>query len=293
MKKIVCSSSKLSEGLRYKMNADKDTNVEEDANVVEEDAKGNTHVEEKEVDLKASIKAVVKAAVKAVAGLRHEEKAEDKVDVTPGMHGEKAEDLLKADVRAAIMDSNEVVRDTDGSDVALGGAMSIKEMKHEQERARLAETEATAKSRVEKFVARVAKGPTFSNINALKDWSSLEAQVSPKCFEMVKRAFEGLENAELVDYHTHVLGTGKCCDTGCMVPEAENVIKGSFMRILEADSGVKHPEKADAEFLDQLLRLCFVEKHVILAFDAHYRADGTKDLSKVSDGPLCVFILLS
>ncbi len=140
------------------------------------------------------------------------------------------------------------------------------------ERAKIQQREKKLVARVARGVARIAKGPTFSDVSL--------AQLSAEAAALVEQAFEGLEGKEVVDYHTHVLGTGACCDTGCFCPEADNVVKGSFMSILKADSGVSSPLTADRDFLAQLRRLRHRIKHVLLAFDAHYDESGTRVLEK-------------
>jgi predicted TIM-barrel fold metal-dependent hydrolase len=155
----------------------------------------------------------------------------------------------------------------------VGGASSLHDaILSEVERKAVLASNRKLVARVARGVARLVKGPTFSNVSM--------SQLSVRAAALVEYAFEGLEGQEIVDYHTHVLGTGACCDTGCFCPEADHVIKASFMSILEADSGVSDPTTADRDFVNQLRRLRYKTKHVLLAFDAHHGEDGTKILAK-------------
>ncbi len=135
-------------------------------------------------------------------------------------------------------------------------------------------------SRIAKQLASLTKGATFGKLPMASD-TTLSSLLSRAAMALVEEAFAGFApDAEIVDYHTHIIGKGRCCDTGCFCPDAQNVLKAAFMRVLEADSGVHDPTTADADYVDQLLRLRYRQKHVVLAFDAHYREDGTVDLSK-------------
>ncbi len=155
---------------------------------------------------------------------------------------------------------------------ALGGLGDVADVLKTGERRKIRQDEVRLVTRVAKQITKIAKGLTFTNVSL--------AQLSPEAVALVESAFKGLEGKEICDYHTHILGSGACCDTGCFCPEADTVVKASFMAILKANSGVTSAETADGDFVSQLLRLQYRQKHVLLAFDAHYNEEGQIDMAK-------------
>jgi len=115
----------------------------------------------------------------------------------------------------------------------------------------------------------------------------LKERLSPKASDLVKSAFADVDPARLVDYHTHVAGLG-AGGTGNRVNPKMRTWRHPFHRVKFAvylsSAGVEDLERADAEFAERLFRLVSnIEpqgKYRLLAFDKHYRLDGTENLEK-------------
>jgi len=112
-------------------------------------------------------------------------------------------------------------------------------------------------------------------------------RISAKAGDLIKRAFDDVDPARLVDYHTHVAGTGKG-GTGALVNPKMLTWKHPFHRIkfkvyLSAGA-VSDVEQADAQIVDRLTRLVSNiaghGKHRVLAFDKNYHRDGRENLEK-------------
>jgi predicted TIM-barrel fold metal-dependent hydrolase len=115
----------------------------------------------------------------------------------------------------------------------------------------------------------------------------LKDRLSQKSSDLIKKSFEDVDPARLVDYHTHVAGTG-AGDTGNLVNPKMRSWKHPFHRLKFAvylsASGVEDVEHADAEAAARLVRLVGnIEHHGkyrLLAFDKNYNRDGTANLAK-------------
>jgi predicted TIM-barrel fold metal-dependent hydrolase len=115
----------------------------------------------------------------------------------------------------------------------------------------------------------------------------LKDRLGSKASDLVKKSFEDVDPARLVDYHTHVAGTG-AGGTGNLVNPKMRSWKHPLHRIKFAvylsAAGVEDLEHADAEAASRLTRL--VEniehhgKYRLLAFDKNYNRDGTANLAK-------------
>jgi hypothetical protein len=140
-----------------------------------------------------------------------------------------------------------------------------------QDRRKIEHEEKLLHNMIGKAVAKLAVHP-----KCLGDLSSLSADA----LRLISKAYEGLAGDDCVDYHTHVLGSSNCCDTGCFSPTADGPLQASFMEILKRSAGVQVAETADSDFVSLLLKLRARGKNVILAFDAHYTEDGELDLKK-------------
>lgn len=115
----------------------------------------------------------------------------------------------------------------------------------------------------------------------------LKDRLSSKSADLIKKSFEDVDPARLVDYHTHVAGTG-AGGTGNLVNPKMRSWKHPLHRLKFAvylsASGVEDLERADAEAAARLVRLVGnIEhhgKHRLLAFDKNYNRDGTANLAK-------------
>ena len=106
--------------------------------------------------------------------------------------------------------------------------------------------------------------------------------LSPAARALLDRAHAGLDPARLLDVHTHVAGLG-AGGSGCSVnPEmlswAHPWKRAQFLVYAHA-ARITDFERGDEQFVERLRALVASNprhgRHGILAFDRHYRADGT------------------
>jgi predicted TIM-barrel fold metal-dependent hydrolase len=115
----------------------------------------------------------------------------------------------------------------------------------------------------------------------------LDARISTKARDLIKRAFEDVDPKQLIDYHTHVAGLGTG-GSGAFVNRKMLSWRRPFhrlkFRVYESAVGVEHESHADEEVIKRLVRLVSnIEghgKHRLLAFDKNYNRDGTQNLAK-------------
>jgi len=115
----------------------------------------------------------------------------------------------------------------------------------------------------------------------------LKARISVKTADLVKRAFDDIDPAKLVDYHTHVAGIGVGTNGTFVNPRMltwrHPVHKLRFKTYLSAGA-VRDVERADQQIIERLARLVgSIEghgKHRLLAFDKNYHRDGRVNLAK-------------
>jgi len=115
----------------------------------------------------------------------------------------------------------------------------------------------------------------------------LKDRLSPRAADLIKAAFADVDPARLVDYHTHVAGLG-VGGTGNEVNPKMRSWRHPFHRakfaVYLSAAGVEDVGRADAEFAGRLVRLVsHIEqrgKYRLLAFDRHYRRDGTVNPEK-------------
>lgn len=109
---------------------------------------------------------------------------------------------------------------------------------------------------------------------------------SPAARDLLARVFEGLGAAPLQDHHVHVVGLG-VGGTGNFVNPAMQSWKNPFRRLrYEAylsGAAIEDEAAADRQYFDRLLALARAfprpARFHLLAFDKHYRPDGSADLS--------------
>ncbi|HEX7175788.1 MAG TPA: hypothetical protein VF240_11055, partial [Pyrinomonadaceae bacterium] len=115
----------------------------------------------------------------------------------------------------------------------------------------------------------------------------LKDRLSRRASDLVKKAFEDIEPARLVDYHTHIAGTGAGDTDNLVNPKMlswKHPLHHLKFAVYLSAAGVENLERADAEAAARLVRL--VEniehhgKYRLLAFDKNYNRDGTVNLEK-------------
>jgi predicted TIM-barrel fold metal-dependent hydrolase len=115
----------------------------------------------------------------------------------------------------------------------------------------------------------------------------LPTKLSQKASDLVKRAFEPLDPARLVDHHVHIAGLGIGA-TGAFV---NSKMRSWFhplhrlkYKVYMSAAGVADEANADRNFVNRLKRLVSSipnhGKHRILGFDKNYNRDGTVNLEK-------------
>jgi len=115
----------------------------------------------------------------------------------------------------------------------------------------------------------------------------LRNNIASKARDLIKRSFEDIDPARLVDYHTHVAGLGTG-GTGAfvnpkMLTRWHPLHRLKFKVYLSAGA-VTDVAQADAQIVERLARLVTnIEghgKHRLLAFDKNYSRAGTANLEK-------------
>jgi predicted TIM-barrel fold metal-dependent hydrolase len=115
----------------------------------------------------------------------------------------------------------------------------------------------------------------------------LRDKISPKAGDLIKRSFDDIDPARLLDYHTHVAGLGTG-DSGAfvhpkMLAWRHPVHRLKFKVYLSAGA-VTDVAKADQQIVTRLTnlikRIDGHGKHRLLAFDQNYNRDGTPNLAK-------------
>ena len=116
----------------------------------------------------------------------------------------------------------------------------------------------------------------------------LEQKASPASQKLIDQAFEGIDPSRLVDFHTHVIAIGtsvKDAFVNTKMRSGVNLERLKFL-IYASAADVKNFDNTDQEYLTRLVRLARANKrqgkYRILAFDQHYKPDGTVDLKKTN-----------
>ena len=115
----------------------------------------------------------------------------------------------------------------------------------------------------------------------------LERNLSAKSGDLIKRVFEQIDSEKLVDHHVHVAGLG-VGGTNAFVNPKMRTWRHPFHRlkfkVYMSSAGAVDEDKADTQVFDRLVRLvghiAGHGKHRLLAFDKHYRSDGSVNLEK-------------
>ena len=116
----------------------------------------------------------------------------------------------------------------------------------------------------------------------------LEQKAADATKKLIDQAFDGIDPARLVDFHTHVIAIGtsvKDAFINSKMRSGINLQRFKFL-IYASAADVKNLDNADQEYLTRLVRLARSTKrqgkYRILAFDKHYKPDGTVDLTKTT-----------
>ena len=115
----------------------------------------------------------------------------------------------------------------------------------------------------------------------------LPTKLSQKASDLIKRAFEPLDPARLVDHHVHIAGLGIGA-TGAFVNSKmrswSHPLHRLKYKVYMSAAGVADEANADRNFVNRLKRLVSSisnhGRHRILGFDKNYNRDGTVNLEK-------------
>jgi uncharacterized protein len=121
-----------------------------------------------------------------------------------------------------------------------------------------------------------------------KSPEDLDQSATSETKKLVDQAYDGIDPATLVDYHTHVLALGTSASDAFVNPKMRsgfNLERLKF-RVYTSAAGIKNIDSADQEYVARLVRLARGNKrhgkYRILAFDKHYNRDGTVNLHKTN-----------
>ena len=115
----------------------------------------------------------------------------------------------------------------------------------------------------------------------------LARNLSMKSSDLVKRALDDIDPQRLIDHHVHVAGLG-IGGTNTFVNRKMRTWAHPFHRlkfkVYMSSAGATNEDKADAQVIERLASLVGHipghGKHRLLAFDKHYRSDGSVSLEK-------------
>jgi len=121
-----------------------------------------------------------------------------------------------------------------------------------------------------------------------KQPEELERNGSAAARKLIDQAFEGIDPARLVDFHTHVIAIGTSVQDAFVNPKMRSGVNLERLKFLiyASASAVKNIDDTDREYIARLTRLARGAKrqgkYRILAFDKHYNQDGSVDLAKTN-----------
>ena len=120
-----------------------------------------------------------------------------------------------------------------------------------------------------------------------KQPEDLGSGLSVKASDLIKRAFDDIDSSKLMDHHVHIAGLG-VGGTNTFVNPKMLTWRHPFhrlkLKVYMSSAGVVDEDKADPQAVARLTRLVANikdhGKHRLLAFDKHYRRDGSVNLDK-------------
>ncbi|MGZ8426074.1 MAG: amidohydrolase family protein [Candidatus Binatia bacterium] len=116
----------------------------------------------------------------------------------------------------------------------------------------------------------------------------LEIGASDATKRLIDQAFDGIDPARLVDFHTHVIAIGTSVKDAFINSKMRSGINLERLKFLlyASASDIKNIDNTDQEYVNRLVLLARANKrqgkYRILAFDKHYKPDGTVDLTKTN-----------
>ena len=121
-----------------------------------------------------------------------------------------------------------------------------------------------------------------------KQPEELDQQASAGAQKLIEQAFEGVNPDRLVDFHTHIIALGTSVPDAFVNPQMRSGFSLERLKFLiyVSAADIKNLGNADQEYAARLSRLARGHKRHgkfrILAFDKHYRLDGSVNLAKTN-----------
>ena len=120
-----------------------------------------------------------------------------------------------------------------------------------------------------------------------KQPEELNSKLSTKSSDLVKRAFDDIDPAKLIDHHVHIAGLGVGGTNAFVNPKMltwRHPFHRLKLKVYMSSAGVSDEDNADPQAAARLAALVKSikdhGKHRLLAFDKNYRKDGTVNLEK-------------
>ncbi len=120
-----------------------------------------------------------------------------------------------------------------------------------------------------------------------KQPEELNSKLSAKAFDLMKRAFDDIDPAKLIDHHVHIAGLGAGGTNAFVNPKMltwRHPFHRLKLKVYMSSAGVSDEDNADPQAAARLAALVKNikdhGKHRLLAFDKNYRKDGTVNLEK-------------
>jgi predicted TIM-barrel fold metal-dependent hydrolase len=117
----------------------------------------------------------------------------------------------------------------------------------------------------------------------------LDKKASPGARKLVDAAFDNIDPARLIDFHTHIVAVGTSVKDAFVNPRMRSgidLVERVKFWIYESASGVRNEANSDDEYVTRLVRLARAirrgGKFRLLAFDKHYNTDGSVNLEKTT-----------
>ena len=106
---------------------------------------------------------------------------------------------------------------------------------------------------------------------------------------LIADAYRDVDPEQLVDFHTHIIGMGTGGTGAFINPQLRSLwqpIEYIRTAVYLSAAGITDEDKADAQYVERLKALIRHQpqhgKFAIMAFDKHYRPDGTVDLERTN-----------
>jgi uncharacterized protein len=120
-----------------------------------------------------------------------------------------------------------------------------------------------------------------------KQPEELSLRLGVKASDLIKRAFDDIDSSRLVDHHVHIAGLGVGGTRTFVNPKMltwRHPFHRLKLKVYMSSAGVADEGKADSQAVARLTSLVASikdhGKHRLLAFDKHYRKDGSVNLEK-------------